>query len=51
MTDFIAGPYSLPLSGAASSSRLYVNRGLGTIGVPARFGVDPEISLLTLRSA
>jgi len=30
---------------------LYVNRGLGTIGLPARLGVDPEITLLTLRRA
>lgn len=28
---------------------LYVNRGLGTVGPPIRFGVRPEITLLTLR--
>jgi predicted MPP superfamily phosphohydrolase len=54
VTQFIAGLYDLPLntfngSGSAKRAALYVNRGLGTIGVPARLGVDPEISLLTLR--
>jgi predicted MPP superfamily phosphohydrolase len=61
ITPFIAGLYHLPLgSGGASSSTaatasgqasLYVNAGLGTIGVPARLAVDPEITLLTLRRA
>ncbi|HVU04138.1 MAG TPA: metallophosphoesterase [Polyangiaceae bacterium] len=32
-------------------SRLYVNAGLGTTGPPVRFGVAPEISVFTLRSA
>jgi predicted MPP superfamily phosphohydrolase len=31
--------------------QLYVNRGLGTVGVPFRFNCPPEITLLTLRSA
>ncbi len=31
--------------------QLYVNRGLGTVGVPIRFDCPPEITLLTLRSA
>ncbi len=53
VTDFIAGLYRLPASGreGAGFAHLYVNRGLGTIGVPARIGVDPEITLLTLRRA
>jgi uncharacterized protein len=33
------------------ASRLYVNRGLGTVGAPVRLGVPPEISLLVLRRA
>jgi predicted MPP superfamily phosphohydrolase len=33
------------------SSAIYVNRGLGTIGAPIRFGVPPEITLITLRRA
>jgi predicted MPP superfamily phosphohydrolase len=33
------------------SMQLYVNRGIGTMGVPFRFDCPPEISLLTLRSA
>jgi hypothetical protein len=28
----------------------YVTRGIGTLGVPARFGSRPEITLLTLTS-
>lgn len=31
--------------------QLYVNRGLGTIGVPFRFDCPPEITLFTLRAA
>ena len=30
--------------------QLYVNRGIGTIGVPLRLGADPEITLFTLHS-
>ncbi|MGH9683679.1 MAG: metallophosphoesterase [Candidatus Acidiferrales bacterium] len=63
MTDFVAGLYRLPsgaptagagvlLAGAIRKpSFLYVNRGLGTIGLPVRLGVPPEITLITLRSA
>jgi predicted MPP superfamily phosphohydrolase len=35
----------------AQSSTIYVNRGLGTIGVPIRLGVPPEITQITLRRA
>jgi uncharacterized protein len=31
--------------------QLYVNRGLGTVGIPMRFDCPPEITLLTLRAA
>jgi hypothetical protein len=31
------------------AARLYVNRGLGTVGAPVRLGVPPEISLIVLR--
>jgi uncharacterized protein len=31
--------------------QLYVNRGLGTVGVPFRFDCPPEITLFTLRAA
>jgi predicted MPP superfamily phosphohydrolase len=65
MTQFIAGLYSLPLGAAPAAApgsptsadanekhaSLYVNRGLGTIGMPVRLGVPPEITLITLRSA
>jgi uncharacterized protein len=33
----------------AHAARLYVNRGLGTVGAPVRLGVPPEISLIVLR--
>jgi len=33
------------------SMQLYVNRGLGTVGVPFRFDCPPEITLHTLRTA
>jgi predicted MPP superfamily phosphohydrolase len=59
MTPFIAGLYELPMTGGISGSkanpanraRLYVNRGIGTLGVPVRIGARPEITLLTLRTA
>jgi predicted MPP superfamily phosphohydrolase len=41
-------PTSTPQPHAA---RLYVNRGLGTVGAPVRLGVPPEISLLVLHRA
>jgi predicted MPP superfamily phosphohydrolase len=58
MTNFVAGMYHLPMgtsgslshAAAGESAYLYVNRGLGTLGVPARLGARPEITLLTLRS-
>ena len=34
-----------------NTSRLYVNRGIGTVGAPVRLGVPPEISLIVLRRA
>ncbi len=33
------------------AQHLYVNRGVGTTGVPARIGIPPEITYLTLRKA
>jgi predicted MPP superfamily phosphohydrolase len=36
---------------SSATSRLYVNRGLGTVGAPVRLGVPPEISLIVLRTA
>jgi predicted MPP superfamily phosphohydrolase len=62
MTDFIAGLYRLPFEGSPNfiiseaendppkHASLYVNRGLGTIGLPVRLGVPPEITLITLRT-
>ena len=40
--------YGLYRQGAAAE---YVTRGIGTIGVPVRFGAPPEIALLRLRKA
>ena len=42
VTPFTKGFYSLP------ESSLYVNSGLGTIGVPVRLGAPPEITLIRL---
>ncbi len=36
---------------ALGSLQLYVNRGIGTVGLPFRLACPPEITLLTLRSA
>ncbi len=55
----IVGPLVLPDLGRKyiegwfrfGSLQLYVNRGLGTVGLPIRFNCPPEIALLTLRSA
>ncbi len=44
-TPYVAGAYHL--GGAAC----YVTRGIGTVGIPARVGVPPEITLLRLRKA
>jgi uncharacterized protein len=38
-------------SPSQTTSAIYVNRGLGTIGAPVRLGVPPEITLITLRCA
>jgi predicted MPP superfamily phosphohydrolase/TRAP-type C4-dicarboxylate transport system permease small subunit len=63
ITPFVAGLYRLPLgsemptTGAEvapcprKSAFLYVNRGLGTFGLPVRLGVPPEITVLILRAA
>lgn len=42
ITPFTKGAYKLP------GSSLYVNAGLGTIGVPVRLGAPPEITLIRL---
>jgi predicted MPP superfamily phosphohydrolase len=44
-TPYVYGAYRLGESAA------YVTRGIGTIGLPARIGAPPEISLLRLRKA
>jgi predicted MPP superfamily phosphohydrolase len=66
ITDFVAGLYHLPMAsnagsngngtstsgnGSGKTASLYVNRGLGTFGMPVRIGVPPEITLLTFRRA
>jgi uncharacterized protein len=42
-TPYTKGLYNLP------TSSLYVNSGLGTIGMPVRIGAPPEITLIRLR--
>jgi predicted MPP superfamily phosphohydrolase len=41
-TPYVSGRYE------KSGSQLYVNRGIGTIVVPIRFGARPEITVLEL---
>ncbi len=53
------GPLALPEFGRKyvegwfrfGDLQLYVNRGIGTVGIPFRIDCPPEITLLTLRSA
>ena len=53
------GPIALPPLGKmyphghynVGSTQLYVNRGIGTVGVPFRLNCPPEITLATLRRA
>jgi hypothetical protein len=42
-----AGMYENPLA-SQKAQRLYVNRGLGTVGYPGRIGILPEITLFEL---
>jgi len=42
---YVAGPYR------KSGSLLYVNRGFGTVGPPARIGAPPEVTRIVLSSA
>ena len=48
ITPFVSGYYRLDQPAKPS---LYVTRGIGTIGLPARIGAPPEITLLRLVSA
>ena len=45
ITPFVSGYYRLD---QPSKPSLYVTRGIGTIGLPARIGAPPEITLLRL---
>lgn len=53
----LVGALALPLMGKKyvegwfrlGGMQLYVNRGLGTVGLPLRFDCPPEITLITLR--
>jgi hypothetical protein len=53
----LIGPLTLPPLGKKyvegwfqfGATQLYVNRGLGTVGLPFRFDCPPEIALMTLR--
>lgn len=62
ITEFVAGLYRLPFGNGSApvladnnhsekAASIYVNRGLGTFGMPVRLGVPPEITLMTLRSS
>lgn len=43
--NYVEGAFSL------QNIQLYVNRGIGTVGVPLRLNCPPEITLITLRRA
>jgi predicted MPP superfamily phosphohydrolase len=43
--DYVAGLYRV------GETTLYVNRGFGTVGIPARIGVPPEVTRIVLVSA
>jgi hypothetical protein len=43
-------PYVHGLYGSAQAA-VYVTRGIGTIGIPVRFGAQPEITVVRLRKA
>jgi len=45
VTPYVAGWFRKP------GAQLYVNRGIGTIGVPIRFGAPPEITVYRLTRA
>jgi predicted MPP superfamily phosphohydrolase len=45
VTPYVAGRFE------KNGTQLYVNRGIGTIGVPIRIGAPPEITLYELKSA
>jgi predicted MPP superfamily phosphohydrolase len=46
ITPYTKGLYRL--NQVAGNSSIYVSSGIGTIGVPARIGVPPEITVLRL---
>jgi uncharacterized protein len=62
ITPFAVGLYRLPFGPATPTACeetatvprkcafLYVNPGLGTLGLPLRLGMPPEITVLTLRA-
>jgi predicted MPP superfamily phosphohydrolase len=49
LTPYVYGAYDWAEGGRRAAA--YVSRGIGTIGIPARVGAPPEISVLRLRKA
>jgi predicted MPP superfamily phosphohydrolase len=45
VTRYVSGLYS------KEGKRIYVSRGLGTVGVPTRLGAPPELTLIRLKAA
>jgi uncharacterized protein len=45
---YVSGLFRFPAAGNGKTVQLYVNRGLGTVGLPLRLNCPPEITLLTL---
>jgi predicted MPP superfamily phosphohydrolase len=48
---YYEGLYRVAIPGKAHALELYVNRGIGTVGVPFRLNCPPEVTLHTLRPA
>jgi predicted MPP superfamily phosphohydrolase len=48
LTPYVYGMYELR---EPRPSRVYVTRGIGTVGLPARLGAPPEVAVLRLRKA
>lgn len=45
---YVKGLFRFPVAGTGKTVQLYVNRGLGTVGLPLRLNCPPEITLITL---
>lgn len=47
LTPYVEGVYRMPAAGNKEAA-VFVSRGIGTIGIPARLGAPPEVALIRL---